>query len=554
MTRWGKPRAPLGGAHFDVIVIGGGINGVAIARECARAGRSTLLVEQHDFGAGTTSRSTRIIHGGLRYLEHGEIGLVRESLRERQRLLRERWHLVRPMDFLLALDQNGSHNALEVRFALWLYRRFAGGCLSQHPRDLARFERQLDSGCGWSLFPYEDAQCEFPERLVAEWLREAIAAGAVARNHAEVLAVETAHGRVRGVVLRDVMTSAECRVTAAALVNATGPWADRLCRGSGIHTPRPMVGGLRGSHIVLPRFAGAPHTAIYAEALDGRPIFIIPWNAQLLVGTTEIPDNSDPAATQASEAEIEYLFDSFVRLFPHAPVAVQDVRWSFAGVRPLPFAPAQKPSAVTRRHILHVHAVDGAAGMISVIGGKLTTAASLARMCARKLGIRVEEPRATQIAGPIANQIEAMIRDHSRHLANASGLAEPQARALLEWHGRHAEGIAQLARKDAVLREPLCPHTSHVVAEAVAAVEYECAVSLADIFLRRVPVALGPCWSEECGQAAAQRVGAALGWTERQTACELEAFELERSQFLRAPQRAATRLRLPHSDFGKRAA
>jgi len=119
-----QPRAPIEGRHFDVAVIGGGINGVAIARECARAGRRTLLVEQNDFASGTTSRSTRIIHGGLRYLEHGEIGLVRESLRERERLLRERAHLVRPMEFVLALPR-GRRSAIEIRLGLWLYRRFA---------------------------------------------------------------------------------------------------------------------------------------------------------------------------------------------------------------------------------------------------------------------------------------------------------------------------------------------------------------------------------------------------------------------------------------------
>ena len=175
-------RQPLEGERFQVIVIGGGINGVAIARECARAGRRTLLVEQHDFAAGTTSRATRIIHGGLRYLEHGELGLVRESLLERRRLLRERPHLVHAINFLLALDQNSGRSALTIRTGLWLYRRLGGGSL--HARssreDQQKLERLLDSGRRWSVFSYEDAQCGFPERLVAEWLVEAMeAAGLV---------------------------------------------------------------------------------------------------------------------------------------------------------------------------------------------------------------------------------------------------------------------------------------------------------------------------------------------------------------------------------------
>src|SRR2546422_3900424 len=185
MTFPGITRRPLEGDHFHVIVIGGGISGVAIARECARAGRRTLLVEQHDFAAGTTSRSTRIMHGGLRYLEHADIRLVRESLRERQRLLLERPHLAHPVHFLLALDQNSRRSALAVRTGLWLYRRLGGAGLraDSSQADQNKLERLLDAGRRWSIFSLEDAQCEFPERLVAEWLVEAMEAGAGARQH-----------------------------------------------------------------------------------------------------------------------------------------------------------------------------------------------------------------------------------------------------------------------------------------------------------------------------------------------------------------------------------
>ena len=186
-----KARPRLEGERFQVVVIGGGINGVAIARECARAGRRTLLVEQHDFASGTTCRSTRIIHGGLRYLEHGEIGMVRESLRARGRLLRERPHLVHPIHFLLALSDNTRRSSLTIRTGLWLYRHLGGKLgVAASDMDKKKLEHWLDSGHRWSIFDFEDGQCEFPERLVAEWLIEAIQAGAVARNHMQVLAVD----------------------------------------------------------------------------------------------------------------------------------------------------------------------------------------------------------------------------------------------------------------------------------------------------------------------------------------------------------------------------
>src|ERR1700757_2153379 len=400
MTLAVKPRASLDGQHFHVVVVGGGINGVAGARECARAGKRTLLLEQNDFASGVTSRSTRIIHGGLRYLEHGEIGLVRESVRERERLLGERPHLVHPVHFLFLLNEQSERSAMKVRAGLWLYQRFSGrksGALSE--MELKRVERALDAGHQWSIFNYEDAQCEFPERLVAEWMLEAAEAGAVVRNHCEVLAVDVAQGRARGVLLRDRITGKDERVEAGWILNCTGPWADRICQRSAVRTSKPMLGGVRGSHIVLPRFAGAPTAALYTEAADGRPVFVLPWNEQILVGTTEVPDSGDPGKTSASQQEIEYLLQTAAGLFPKAKLSAHDIKYAFAGIRPLPNSPGDKPSAVTRRHFLHDHSDEGASRMISVIGGKLTTAASLARECARKIGISVQEPKAITI-GP----------------------------------------------------------------------------------------------------------------------------------------------------------
>jgi len=529
-------RRPLEGERFHVIVVGGGINGVAIARECARAGRRTLLVEQHDFAAGTTSRATRIIHGGLRYLEHGELGLVRESLIERRRLLQERPHLVHPIHFLLALDQNSGRSALAIRTGLWLYRRLGGGKLQagSSREDQLKLERLLDSGRRWSVFSYEDAQCEFPERLVAEWLVEAMEAGAVARNHTQVLAVDVRHRRVAGVLLRDQLSGKEQRVETTWIINATGPWADRLCQRSRIETSHPMVGGVRGSHIVLPCFAGAPGAAVYTEALDKRPIFVIPWNEQVLVGTTEVADQGDPAKVQPSHEEIDYLVRSFVHLFPRVKLSAGDIRYTFAGVRPLPFAPKENASAVTRKHYLHDHAQDGAEHMISVIGGKLTTAAELARQCAAKIGASPKSSRTIAIASESA----ALLLDQwVIEIGGIGGISEDTARGIVEWHGKRALDISRMAQRSPDLRAPLCSHSEHIVAEAVDAFAGECAATLGDVLLRRVPVALGACWSPACSREAAARIGAVMGWDDALSAAQLEAFEIERAAFLRRPAR-----------------
>jgi len=538
MQSFTQARRSLEGEHFHAIVIGGGINGVAIARECARGGRRALLVEQHDFAAGTTSRATRIIHGGLRYLEHGEIGLVRESLRERQRLLRERPHLVHPLHFLLALGPNSRRSALSIRVGLWLYRHFGGGGLGLDGShgDEHKLERLLDSGQQWSIFSFEDAQCEFPERLVAEWLVEAIAAGAEVRNHAQVLAVDVRHGRAVGVLLRDRLSGKEERVEATWVVNATGPWADRVCQRSHVNTQHPMIGGVRGSHIVLPRFAGMPDAAVYTEALDGRPIFVVPWNDQVLVGTTEVADRGDPAKTAPAPEEIDYLFTSVLKLFPGLKLSRDDIRYSFAGIRPLPFSSSADLGAVSRKHYLHDHSDDGATHMISVIGGKLTTAAELARQCAAKIGITVRARAGVAVAW--GNNEELLFDNWVSEIISFGGLTEDSGRNIVEWHGPRSLAIAKAAAASPELRVPLCPHTPHIVAEAVDAITAECAVSLGDILLRRVPVALGPCWSQACSREATARISSVLGWDEHRAATELEAFEEERAAFLRKPGNA----------------
>jgi glycerol-3-phosphate dehydrogenase len=532
MTSTAPSRRSLDGQRFEVVVIGGGINGVAIARACARGGRRTLLVEQHDFASGATSRSTRIIHGGLRYLEHGELGLVRESLREREALLRERSHLVRPLKFLLALPAGGRHSALAIRAGLWFYGAMSG---RRGPAaiDASQLERLLDSSQQWALFHYDDAQCEFPERLVAEWLTEAVTAGAVARNYTRVVAIETRFGQATGVIIRDLLEAGEAAVEAGWIINASGPWVDQVCANAVMRREKPLVGGVRGSHLVLPCLPGMPDSAVYTEARDGRPIFLVPWNGRLLVGTTEVRDQGDPAKAAPSSEELEYLFSSVRNLFPSVPLSWSDVEYSFAGIRPLPYTPDSTPSAITRRHRLHDHSEDGISRMISVVGGKLTTAASLARECARCIGVRAPEPQAIIAQAPSPELLDSALREWARQVGCMAGISEESARAMAEWHGPSALRIARRAGTDERLRAPLCEHSDHIVAEALEATQSEGAQRLGDILLRRVPVAFRPCWSAECSRQAAERIGTALGWNERRIGSEVEAFEQERDAFLR---------------------
>jgi glycerol-3-phosphate dehydrogenase len=201
-------------------------------------------------------------------------------------------------------------------------------------------------------------------------------------------------------------------------------------------------------------------------------------------------------------------------------------------VRPLPYASGEKLSAVTRKHIIHDHQEEGAAGLFSIVGGKLTTAMSLAREAARKLGIPVAEPVNVLAAPAPANGIESTLAQWAHLVACKAQIPESSAHAIAAWHGRRALAIAHTASLHENLRAPLCSHSEHIVAEAVEAVMHESAVTLADVLLRRVPVALGSCWSESCSLEAATRIGAALSWDQSQLHRELERFEAERERFL----------------------
>jgi glycerol-3-phosphate dehydrogenase len=366
--------------EFDLLVIGGGINGVGIARDAARRGLKVLLCEKGDLAGATSSASSKLIHGGLRYLEHADFRLVREGLAEREVLLRMAPHLVRPLTFVLPQGE-GSRPGWLIRAGLFLYDRlggarslpgsrsirFIGGALGAPLRDAVR-----------NGFSYSDCRTD-DSRLTIANARDAALRGAEILPRTELLSARREDARWRA-MLR--MEDSETRqIAARILVNAAGPWVLDVLARIGL-SARFTLRLVKGSHIVVPRLYEGEH-AYLLQNDDRRIVFVIPFERDFsLIGTTEVPFEGNPAEARTSDAEIAYLCRAVGRWF-HAPPSPENVVWSFAGVRPLYDDRAKSASAVTRDYAFDIDTSGALA--LSIFGGKLTTYRRLAEHALERL-------------------------------------------------------------------------------------------------------------------------------------------------------------------------
>lgn len=389
-----------------ILILGGGINGAALARELALNGQDVWLVEAADLAFGATAYSSRLIHGGLRYLEFGDVPLVRESLTERQRLLELASAWVHPLRlFIPVRSRFGGMLAAGARFVglpfplrhtprgrfvvgigLAWYDYLAGKGLPS--RSLHRPGEEgvpaVDPRVARWLWAYSDAQITYPERFVIALLADA---RRLAEERGRELRVLTyAQARLRGrqveIFHGDTQTPSQS-LEPAAIVNATGAWVDRTLARLPVPSP-PLMGGTKGSHFLTfhrPLVESLAGKGVYAEARDGRPVFVLPLGEGALVGTTDIPFTGDPAEAVASEEELAYLLELVNELFPHAGLARQQIVMHQCGVRPLPRVDARTPAAITRRHQL-VWNDAAPVLLVSLVGGKLTTCRSLAEEAA----------------------------------------------------------------------------------------------------------------------------------------------------------------------------
>ena len=527
---------------FDVIIVGAGINGAGLARDAALRGLRVLLLDKNDLASGTTSWSTRLIHGGLRYLEHGEVGLVRESLRERERLFHIAPHLVRPLPMLIPIYEQARRGPLTIRAGMLAYDALSfDKSLARH-RMLSRAETlrrapglKAEGLRGSAL--YHDAQVEYAERLVVENVLSARERGALVLTYARVERLLTEGNCVRGVEFTDMLEGGTHTARAPVVFNVAGPWVDSLLARFDIAAQSPrLIGGTKGSHIVVAPFAGAPATALYVEAgADVRPFFIIPWNRLYLIGTTDRRYEGDLDCVTADDAEIDYLLSETNRVIPAARLTRASILYTYSGIRPLAYSDDHAEKGITRRHFIHDHA-PRLEGLLSIAGGKLTTYRRLAEQAVnqlfKKLGRASPRCLTAQTPLPGARFPDAGdFQTFSDRFHQQSSLPASVNERLLRVYGARAELLLKLVSEHAELGEVLTHDSAAIGAEVLLAFQHELACTLADCLLRRTMLGLDAAVGYGADEAVARVARKYLHWSEERAAREVAAYRAYVARF-----------------------
>jgi glycerol-3-phosphate dehydrogenase len=515
---------------FDVLVVGGGITGAGVARDAAMRGLRTALVEKDDFASGTSSRSSRLVHGGVRYLEHGDLRLVFEASHERRTLRRLAPHLVRPLAFTWPVYAGARIARWKLAAGLTLYDLLAsfrnvarhellgaGGVLRREPH--VRREGLRGGARYWDALT-DDA------RLTLATVRSAATAGATVMNHARVTALVHSGVRVAGARVTDQLDGAEYGIAARVVVNATGPWSDDTERLAG--GVSAAVHGSKGVHIIVQRERIGNQAALtLLTPQDGRVFFVLPSGDFAIVGTTDSYEPVGPDDVRATAGDVEYLLTAANHFFPAAKLAREDVIAAWAGLRPLVASDqaGDDPGGVSREHAV----TERIPGLVRVTGGKLTTY----RVMASDTVDAVQESlgrRPTRSPTADAPLDGGRVTDPLREIGEATLLVGDAAVAgrLVHAHGDRWREVWSLALREPALAERIEPARPYLVAEARWAAEAELACTLADLLVRRIPLAFE---TRDHGRTAARRLAPQcaqwLGWDEARTRRAVEEFDAE---------------------------
>ena len=496
---------------FDLIVVGGGIIGACIARDAAMRGLKTLLLEKDDFAAGTTSRSTRLIHGGFRYLQHFEFGLVREDLREREILLKIAPHLVHPLPFLIPITTPVDHFIMAMGTLLYdilSYDKSVPGRKHYSRETTMKMEPNMKLAGLRGADLYYDCQIWFAERLCLENIISAVDNNAVALNHAKVVGILKDGKTVRGVKVQDTLTGKETEVLSRMVVNAAGHWMDSVCAMIS-DQPKRMVRRTKGVHLLTPRLSNNA-LVLYAKS-DGRLWFVIPWGKYSLLGTTDTDYTKDLEAIYAEKEDIDYIMQEAQRVFPQ--LKTEDIFYTFAGLRSLPDSGDDKPSNVSRAHKTIDHEkTDGVKGFVSVLGGKITggrgIAEEITNLVCKKLDFKAAcKTATTPFPGAAVIAQSEIIRS-----ALESRIDVETVTYLVSLYGSRFTEVLEMAERGSRGKQPLCHHTRDIVAQIWYAVAEESAITVSDFMLRRSGLGLAECQGLDAVEIVGKEMGRILAW------------------------------------------
>ena len=526
---------------YDLIVIGGGINGAGVARDGALRGLKTILLEKGDFASGSSSWSSRLIHGGLRYLEYFEFPLVREALKEREVLFNTAPHLVHPLLLTIPIYRDRSRPYWKVWAGMILYDIFSYDKTVPIHRMLskAKFQqlfRALDRENLAGGAQYYDGQVALAERLCLENIIAAKEAGAEVINYSEVTALEREGTKVTQLTCKDNLTGETFTVTGqndAVVINTGGPWVDKVCqRGSSHGESKPIgktrkMGGTKGSHIIVDRFAATVDEGFCVEAKsDGRPFFILPWLDKCLIGTTDIAFTGDLDRIKASNEEIDYLIRETNSIFPSANLSRKDILFTYSGVRPLPNEEGKKPGSITRKHILYDQTKEGVSNLISLIGGKLTTYRNVGEEMVdavlKKMG-KPKQPCQTDKL-PLPGCIIAGEEKVQNAIAKYQDRLAPETiNYLFSVYGARAVNVLALIQENLELATKISPELSDIKAQIVYAVREEMAQNLVDICRRRTTLAMNGNYGMDLLPTITEVLRKYCGWSQEK--CDLACQE-----------------------------
>jgi glycerol-3-phosphate dehydrogenase len=523
--------------RFDLLVVGGGVYGAWIAYDAALRGLSVALVERRDWASGTSSASSKLIHGGLRYLEYGQLGLVRKALHERSRLLRLAPHRVRPLRFLMPMWRDSRAGRGTVAIGLALYDLLAGDLAGAKPhRGFAR-DGLLDA-CPFLAaeglrggFAYADAG-EDDARFVLELVAGAAAAGAVVVNHAEARLAAGADGAIAGAVVRDVRGGGMVESLAAVTVLAAGPWAPGLVADA----PLP-VRLTKGVHLVappLPAPLGAQDALLLTTRADRRVFFLIPWYGATLIGTTDTDWNGDPDSATPTRADAHYLLREVAARCPGLGWRARDIRGAFAGLRTLQAQAGRSASAVTREWSLE----QPRQRLLAPVGGKFTSARVEAAhtvdrvlaLLGRSAPCSTAERRFPWAPdAPFGEWLESAVAAGTR-----LGLDRETAESCARRHGTSLDAVLDAIARDRALAARIAPEAPFCLAEAVHAASHEMAFDLDDVLRRRVPAAILARMTVAQVLKVAKAIAASVGWSPERVESEALAWQARQVEGMKA--------------------